>query len=273
VRDSAKSSDLRPLLNPEKNPPEVRKEIVEALGKRQKDSVAQKSMQDALKDPLPNIRVLALKAIPVTGIELPQLLGTLVDDKDEAVRIENANTLAVLHDEDSKQVVLEAFTKNLQGKTLDAYIRALGQRSSGIRDMKALAIVMPLLDRPDAGDSSIREALVLLTINGMGSERAALRRSWSVAKWKGWYANLFKREALQKEALDTLNDCDRQRHAEKSEYKRLMEVTDVGLAKLEQCKAMCQPDDPEDEGFFDTKLKTFTEMRYLFQKSQPLDLH
>ncbi|MFH0939021.1 MAG: hypothetical protein V1899_07055 [Planctomycetota bacterium] len=272
VRDSAKSSALRPLLNPEKNPPEVRREIVAALGKRSKDIVVQKSMQDALRDPLADIRILALKAIPVTGMLVTQLLGNLVDDPDETVRIENANTLAVLSDEDSRQVVIEAFTKNLQGKTLEAYVRALGRRSSGTRDMKALAMIMPLLERANVENSSILEALVLLTLNGQGAKRSELRRGWSVAKWKSWYANLIQREKLTKVALDQLYDCDKQRHADKREYKRLMDLTDQGLEKLTQCKAMCQPDDPEDEKFFDTKLKSFTEMRYLFQKSQPLDL-
>jgi HEAT repeat protein len=268
VRDSAKSTDLAPLVS---DPSDiVRKTIVEALSTRKADPVVQKAIRIALADKVADIRLAAVKAIPITGIDIPEMLGVLVTDTDERVRIANAQTLEQLTDESTKLVVIEAFKQNLKGPTLEAYVKALGRRSSGIRDMKALAIVMPLLDDPKNSDETIHAALVLLTLNGQGADRATTRRGWSTQKWQQWYKTLVKRDERKTKALAQIDDC-RKKGEDKSKYAQLMKITDAALEDLDKCSSMCDPDDPEDKPYFEGELKRATELRYLFQKSQALE--
>ena len=272
VRDSAKSADLFPLLDdPADN---VRREIVEALSKRGGDGYAAKGITKALKDKIPEIRLLAVKAVPVTSISpidtMVEVLGALVTDSSEEVQLANAETLAQLSDEESRKVILEAFGKSLKGRTLEAYITALGRRSYG-KDLKAVGIVVPFLNKPTL-ENSVREALMLLTLNNQPG-RDAQRRAWTAQKWKDWYAKIMERESKKDAALAKLQEIDQQKQGDKGEYARLMKETDVQLKVLEKCEEMCDPDDPEDKAYFDDKLHKYTEMRYLFQKSQTLDLH
>ncbi|MCY3023633.1 MAG: hypothetical protein NTW87_32030, partial [Planctomycetota bacterium] len=254
VRDEAESRDLLPLVSDPSA--DVRREIVDALGKRRGDGIAAKGVTIALKDKVPDIRVLALKAIPCTGLDGPATqLAALVGDPEESVRIANAETLSVLIDDASKKVVLEAFKNNLEGKTLEAYIRALGRRSAGAaKDLKSIGMVMDILESNPGAVASIREALVYLTSAGQGSEREAQRRQWEADKWKAWYANITKREKIRAEALATIKDIAGQKDADRSLFAGLYEGTKQAILILEKAKEMCKPDDFEDEDGLDGDL-------------------
>ena len=84
----------------------------------------------------------AVKGVTITGFPGPmQALKELTTDSDENVRVECANTLGKLSDPDSAKLVLESFKNPMSGKTMDAFVGALANRTNG-KDLKAIAIVM-----------------------------------------------------------------------------------------------------------------------------------
>jgi HEAT repeat protein len=268
VRDGAKSDDLVPLVGDPSD--DVRREIVDALGKRKGDSKAAEGVTRALSDKLPEIRAMAVKAIPTTTLHGPVTqLSKLVTDSDENVRVANAETLAQLRDYESLVVILDAFKQNLEGKTLTAYIKALGKRSSG-KDLKSCKILIDLLDGNPGAEKSLREALVAVTLNNQPS-REATRKSWSAARWKEWFANITKREKIKEEALGKLQAADLRKQEDKKFYAELAKMTNEGLEMLDQCKEMSRADDPEDMDLFDQKIKKYSANKYLFFKGQSID--
>ncbi len=272
VRDSAKSDDLIPLLDDKSV--EVRTKIVEALSTRKMETAASKGITKALNDTAPEIRALAVAAIPTTGISGPvdQLLKLVTDDS-EAVRVANADTLGKLRDPPSFAVLLQAFKNELQGKTMEAYVLALGKRCYGKeKDLNAIGIVMPLFDSHAASEDSLRKAMVLLTRVDQGAKREAERGGWSKDRWKKWWANIHARDKLAQDAYKLLQDADEQKQGSKKLYPKLLEMTVSGLDKLEKCRDMCAPDDPEDAPFFEKKMQKYTVNRELFFKHQELDM-
>lgn len=263
IRDEAKSAELVPLVT--HNSDSVRKEIVAALAKRNADTKAAEGITRALQDKLPEIRIMAVTAVPVTGISgSPDQLSALVKDPEESVRIATAGALAQLRDADSFNVILKAFKEDLQGKSLDAFIAALGKRSSG-KDMKNIGMVMGLLDTNPAAENSIREALVLLTRAG-GTNRDAQRRRWDTATWKKWYANINEREQLHDSAREKLNGAAKRKDEGMAVFKECYKITKEGLEALEKCKAMCLPDDPEDEEVFEREMLKASRQQDFFLK-------
>jgi HEAT repeat protein len=270
VRDETSSAQLLPLVS---NPmADVRRAIVETLGKRAGDEKAKQGVSLALKDKTPDIRVLAVKAIPRTGLlgSMDQL-AALVKDGDESVRVANAETLAELRDQDSKKVLLEAFQNNLQGKTLDAYITALGKRSYG-KVLSEIGMVMKLLDANPGAEASIREALVLLTMNGM-PDRKAQRASWDAARWKEWYAQFTGRE---KQKEDAVAECEKikvkGKQLDRQTFTALKDALDKQLDILESCKEKCKPDDAEDAASYDALIKGYTVVKDFLIKSASFDM-
>lgn len=270
VRDETPSAQLLPLVS---NPvADVRRAIVETLGKRVGDEKAKQGISLALKDKAPDIRVLAVKAIPRTGLSgSMDQLAVLVKDGDESVRVANAETLAELRDQDSKKVLLEAFQNSLQGKTLDAYITALGKRSYG-KVLSEIGMVMKLLDANPGAEASVREALVLLTMNGM-PERKALRASWDAARWKAWYAQLTERE---KQKEDAVAECEKikvkGKQMDRQTFTALKDDLDKQLDILESCKKTCKPDDMEDVASYDALIKSYTVVKDFLIKSASFDM-
>lgn len=265
IRDEAPSGDLLPLLSDPMD--DVRREIVEALGKRAGDEKAKQGITIALKDKVPAIRVLAVKAVPQTGLAgSMQELAALVRDEVEEVRIANAETLAQLRDPDSKKALLEAFKNDLQGKTLEAYITALGQRSSG-KVLSEIAMVVQLLDANPAAEKSIVEALVLLSYNNIPG-RDTQRRAWDAAKWKAWWAKTTEREKLKGQAVAEIEKIKAEsKKMERSEFHALKDALDQQLDVLEQCKTHCRPDDLEDIPTLDAMIKNYTIVKSLLIKS------
>ena len=270
VRDNAKSAELLPLI--EHPSDDVRREITGALGNRRNDPKATEGITRALKDKLPEIRLLAVKAIPVTGISgSVGQLAELVNDPDENVRLANADTLGQLGDSDSSRIVIEAFKNNLQGKTMEAYIRALGRRSHG-KDLNAIGILMPLLDKYPASAGSICDALVCLTRADRGPQRDAERRGWKVEKWKSWHVNISAREKLRADAVEKLNALKKHRDDDKKTFQKLKDATGEQMQRLEKCREMCMPDDPEDGDALDKQLLHYSVLKEHFMKNASLDL-
>jgi len=272
VRDSAKSEDLLPQLD---NPSaDVRRKIVEALSTRKMETAAGKGITKALRDANAEIRALAVAAVPVTGLSGPvDQLAPLVSDENEAVRCANAETLGKLRDPASFTILLQAFKNDMQGKTMEKYVLALGQRCYGReKDVKSIGIVMPLFDSHVSAENSIREAMVLLTRADQGAKRESERRQWTKDRWKKWWENIQAREKLKEEAFKELQDADSQKQGSKKLYPKLLTQTVSGLDKLEKCKDMSLKDDPEDVKYFDDKIQKYTVNRELFFKHQELDL-
>lgn len=277
VRDETPSRQLLQLFLSSLNDShplndDVRREVVEALGKRANDDQARLGITTALKDRLPEIRLLALKAVPCTGISgSVHQLEALVKDSEENVRIAAAETLAEMRDADSKTVLLQAFKNALEGKTLEAYITALGKRSSG-KVLSEIAIVMPLLDSNAAAENSIREALVLLTRNNI-PERETQRRAWGAARWKAWWSKITEREKMKDAAVAEIEkikqDGNRQ---DRSTFPQLKDALDKQLDVLEQCKEKCKPDDLEDLSTFETLLKNYTIVKDFLIKGASFNL-
>ncbi|MGD0091242.1 MAG: HEAT repeat domain-containing protein [Planctomycetota bacterium] len=269
VRDAAPSSQLLPLVSHPME--EVRREIIAALGKRRGDEQARKGITAALDDKLPELRILALKSVPCTGLSgSMEKLDALVKDSDENVRLATAETLGQLGDQDSKTVLLKAFKNGLQGKTLEAFVAALGKRSSG-KSLPEVAIVMPLLDSNPAAENSIHEALVLLTMNG-NPERATQRRSWDAARWKAWWAKITEREKMKDEAVAQIEKIKAQgKQQDRLTYPQLKDALEKQLDVLELCKEKCKPDDTEDISGFDTMLTNYTKVKDFFIKGASYD--
>lgn len=269
IRTETKSELLLPLVKHPRD--DVRKEIVEALGGRTGDSKAAEGITTALSDKVAEIRVLAVKAIPNTGIKgSASQLSALVTDPDEAVRIANAETLGVLRDPESKAVILGAFQKGIEGKTQEAYITALGKRVGG-KDLASIGMVIGLLDANPAAENAIKQALILLSLNGQ-ERRRAQRANWSADDWKKWYAKIKERETTRADAIKKLEAVRAQMNSDRSTWAALSKQAELSLDVLEKCKEMCKPDDAEDIPLLDAEMKKYTTVKEYFFKGASIDM-
>jgi HEAT repeat protein len=270
VRDTAPSAALLPLLADPNAA--VRKAIVEALGRRHGDAQASEGITKALADTTPELRILALKSIPVCGVSgsTSQLLAVL-SDPIEDVRVACAQTLGALHDDDSRKTLLEAFGTNPSGETMAALLEALRKRSGQTKDIGAIGIVMALLEK-DGATPGVVEALAALTNAGQGAQRDAERKQWSAERWKAWWANIAAREKVKTEAMDKLTKADARKQEDKKIYPTLLQMTIEGLDLLEKCKEMSKNDDKEDIAWFDKTQSKYSMNRELFFKHQSIDI-
>ena len=273
VRDKADSAELLALVSDPSD--DVRREIVLALGQRKADPKARLAIGTALRDSVPDIRLAAVRAVPTTGLTPPYTsLAERVKDPEEEIRIASAETLAQMSDDESRQIVVEAFKEDLQGKTLEAYIKTLGRRSSG-KDLKAIALAMHLLDTNPQAQNSICQALIYLT-RAARPEREQQRKSWTVEKWRAWYANLTAREKIKDAALAAIEgSMQRARETEDkgNVYRVQYKVVKKSFESLDKCKELCQPDDPEDVRALEDLQAKYQVVKELFFKSQSLDLN
>ncbi|HYF47848.1 MAG TPA: HEAT repeat domain-containing protein [Planctomycetota bacterium] len=270
VRDDAKSEELLRLINDPST--EVRREIVEALGKRKSDGKATEGITIALKDKDAAIRTLAVKAVPTTNVTNGQVnvLAPLVTDPDEGVRIATAETLSALRDQDSYKLILGAFKNGFEGKTLDAYTKALGKRSYG-KDLKACEILIGLLNSNPAGEKTIREALVLVTVNGVNG-RENQRRGWSVEKWKQWFATISEREKMREKANAAIKELKKHINADRNTFPGLFKKVETEMNALEKASEMSKPDDAEDVKLIDNELKDASTLKEYFMKGSSFDM-
>jgi HEAT repeat protein len=270
IRDSAPSEKLLPLVN---DPSEdVRREIVDALGKRKNDSVAAQGITRALGDAQADIRILAVKAVPTTGISGAMAqLEPLSKDASAEVRVATAETLAKMRDAESYAVLLSVFKNNLEGATLDAYVKALGARASG-KDMKNIGMVIGLLDSNAGSEASLCEALVLLSNNGAGAARDRVRKAWSAAQWKAWYAKINERERMRADANAKIKEAQTHRNADRDTFTKIKQMIEVAMEELEKAQAMCEPDDSEDAKAFDKELKQASVAKDYFIKGASFNL-
>lgn len=268
IRDRADAAVLVPLVG-EPNPPEVRKQIVEALGKRKSSSKAAEGIALALKDKLPEIRLLAVKAVPLTGLPGTEMgkLDALVNDADEAVSIANAETLGALRDSVSEKVVLQAFKHDLQGPRLEAYVQALGKRSSR-KNLEHIGIVMRLLEsKPDTAGAVCR-AMVKLTLVDGGSTRERERQGWDAERWKKWHANILEREKIRGQAHRSIAEAATHRDADRGLFPKFMKQSAEAVEALEQCIKMSKPDDVEDVAQLEAEMsKASTQQDYFLKHS------
>ncbi len=270
VRDSAKSEVLAGLVNDPSD--DVRHEVVLALAKRSNDTAACGGLIRAFKDKLPEIRAAAVKGIPTTGMSgSVQSLTELITDTDENVRVETANTLGELRDADSAKMVLEAFKNPMAGKTMNAFITALGKRTHG-KDLKACEIVMNILERNPGAEASVKEAMALLTQSTYGGARINVRRGWEISKWKAWWNNINEREKMRKGAAEKLEALRKHKDDNHLTFPGLMRETEAQLDILEKCTEMCKPDDPEDEPGFEDQKHTGTFLKEHFMKNASIDM-
>jgi HEAT repeat protein len=270
VRDSAKSEVLAGLVSDPSD--DVRREVVAALAKRSNDKQASMGLIHAIKDKLPEVRASAVKGLPITGMTgSPQQLAELVTDSDETVRVETANTLAELRDPESAKIVLEAFKNPMSGKTMSAFVTALGKVTSG-KDLKACAIVMGILDRNPGAEASVKEAMALLTQSNAGSSRISERRQWPIDKWKEWWANISEREKLRKNALEKLEALKKHKDDDHSTFPQLMRDVEAQIDTLEKCTDMCTPNDPEDVPLLRDQQHQYTFLKEHFMKNASINM-
>ena len=270
VRDSAKSEVLAGLVSDPSD--DVRREVVAALAKRSNDKQASMGLIHALKDKLPEVRASAVKGLPITGMTgSPTQLTELVTDPDETVRVETANTLAELRDPESAKIVLEAFRNTMSGKTMSAFVTALGKVTTG-KDLKACAIVMGILDRNPGAEASVKEAMALLTQSTQGSSRINERRQWPIEKWKEWWANISEREKLRKNALEKLEALKKHKDDDHTTFPQLMRDVETQIDTLEKCTDMCTPNDPEDIPLLRDQQHQYTFLKEHFMKNASLNM-
>jgi len=270
IRDTAPSKDIIALVGDPSA--DVRREIVEALGKRKSDAIATQGITKALHDSEAAIRLLAVNAVPTTGISGPMLqLGDLSKDAAEEVRVASGDVLGKLRDGDSYTALLDAFKNNLSGKTLDAYVRALGARARG-KDMKNIGMAIGLLDSSPGSEGSIREALVLLCNNGVGPSRDKIRKAWTTAQWKAWYARINERETLRAEAAAKIKEAKAASNADRTTFVKWKNVVEKAMDQYEKAQNMCQPDDAEDAKSFDVEIKQASVTKDYFIKGASFDL-
>jgi len=270
IRDTAPSKDIVALVGDPSA--DVRREIVEALGKRKGDSIAAQGITKALRDSDAAIRVLAINAVPTTGISGPMSqLGDLSKDESEEVRVASGDVLGKLRDGDSYAVLLEAFKNNLSGKSLDAYVKALGARARG-KEMKNIGMAIGLLDSSPGSEASIREALVLLCNNGVGPSRDKIRKAWTTAQWKQWYAKFNERERLRAEAGVIVKEAQSNRNADRKTFVKWKNEIEKAMDMYEKAQNMCQPDDAEDAKSFDVEIKQASVAKDYFIKGASFDL-
>lgn len=270
IRDTAPSKDIVALVGD--SSVDVRREIVEALGKRKGDAIAAQGITKALRDSEASIRLLAVNAVPITGVSGPiSQLGDLSKDASEDVRVASGDVLGKLRDGDSYTVLLDAFKNNLSGKALDAYVKALGARARG-KDMKNIGMAIGLLDSSPGSEASIREALVLLCNNGVGPSRDKIRKAWTTAQWKAWYAKINERETLRAEAAAKIKEAQAARNADRTTFVKWKNVVEKAMDQYEKAQNMCQPDDAEDAKSFDVEIKQASVTKDYFIKGASFDL-
>ena len=269
VRDSAKSEVLAGLVGDPSD--DVRREVVAALAKRSNDAAACTGLIRAFKDKLPEIRAAAVKGIPTTGMSGSVMsLAELITDTDENVRVETGNTLGELRDPDSAKMVLEAFKNPMSGKTMSAFVTALGKRTSG-KDLKACAIVMGILERNPSAEASVKEAMALLTQSTYGGARVNARRAWDIEKWKAWWTNISQREKMRKDAAEKLEALRKHKDDDHSTFPGLMRQVEAQLDILEKCTEMCKPDDPEDIPLLEDQQHQSTFLKEHFMKNASIN--
>jgi len=264
IRDQAKSEDILPLVGPEQ-PEDVRREIIEALGKRRDDPKAQQGITIALSDPKPEMRILALKAVPITGVSDMKKLGELIKDPEESVRLANAEILSVLRDGESQKIVLEAFKNDLPGKTMDAYIGALAKRVNR-KDLPSINMIVGLFDTNPAAQGSLCKALVQLTLADGGKQREQERTAWGMDKWKVWHARITEREQLRTQAKGVIATVAKQRDASRTLFPKFYEQTKAAVESLEKCIELCKPDDVEDIKTLEAELLSASRQKDYFFK-------
>lgn len=269
IRDEAKSPELLPALD---DPNEaVRMEIVAALGRRKADYKAAEGMAKALKDSSVEIRKLAVKSIPTTGVAKPDVILPLLTDGDESVRIAAAETLGELRDPEGHKALLQGFATNPEGKTLDALIASLTKHGT-TKDIPSIAVIMEQLNKHPDSFKSMSEALVRLTNAQQGPKRDAERREWTIERWKKWWANLSAREKMKEEAVAMLNKAYSRRDENKKAYAELHTITVEGLKLIEKCIEMSKADDAEDIKEFERMQFEYQKQKELFFKHQELQL-
>jgi hypothetical protein len=277
VRDKALTSQLTPLLA--NQPDAVRLVIVQALAARVGDSDATKGIVIALADATPAIRVEAVKALPPMRPLPTELarLEPLIADANEDVSLATAKCIEDLRDDVSWKLLLGAFQKNLDGKRLEAYLKALGVRGAARyipgkpRDLMVTAIPIALLETKPQAKDQVVEALVLLTRHHQYPQRATERREWSIEKWKTWQANGLKRHQAAQTAIDTLEDARRKQGMEfQSEFPQLYKSCEAALKTLEDCREqMCQ-EDPEEASAYESLEMEYSKLKFHFFKDQHL---
>jgi len=267
IRNDAKSEDLLPLVT---NPSDaVRHEIVAVLGKRH-DPKAAEGISQALKDASPEIRKLAVKSVPVSGVAGPlnQILP-LISDADEGVSIACAETLGEMRDENSKKVLLEAFAANPSGATMESLVKALGKRASG-KDLAAIGVVIEQMNKHAEAFKGVSEALTMLTNSQHDLKRETERRKWTAEKWNAWWTNITSREKMREEAA-SLVDKAKARSKDTKSFPELTKMLHQAVDLMEKCIEMSKANDPEDVSAMETTQNEYGKIMYQFTKFQVTD--
>lgn len=276
VRDEAKTPALlKQLSNPSS---QVRLEIVRALSLRKSDDSAAGGIVRALSDGSPDVRCAAVTAFPTMRIKASEAtkLAPLVTDEDEKVRLATGKTLGKLTDETSWKVLFGAFQKQMDGKTLEAFLKSVGIRGytknkDGRRSLVVTRMVVDLFDKHSESSEVISKTLAELTALSRYPHRMVERPKWSASAWKEWQKNAEEREVLIAEAVKKLETAQKKQSIEyRDEFGRLLEETDAALALLEKAKGMCR-EDGEDEAYCEDLEAFYSKMRYNFQKHKALD--
>jgi HEAT repeat protein len=272
ICDQAKSEIIAKAVTNEA--PEVRKEVVKALSVRKTDSAATGGLLQAIKDKLPEIRAAAVAGFPTTGLAEKSVvnLAPLVTDSDESVRVATADTLGKLKDTESQKLVIEAFKNEMHGSTQQAFVRALGLRCPNKKtqlqeSLKAIKIVMDVLQANPDSAKNVCEALALLTQADAGMSRVNERRGWDVDRWKKWYGNITERESMRADTMAKLEELRKKKDDDHATFGRLFKETEVQLDRLQKCSDMCSPNDPEDAPAINSDLQHFMILKEHFGKN------
>jgi len=277
VRDEAETAKLlQQLANPAA---EVRLEIAKALALRKGDRDAGQGIVRALADASAAVRAEAVRALPAMKIDAAEYakLEPLIVDGSEEVRVATAHTLMALSDEASWKLLLGAFEKDLQGKTLEAFLMAIAKRGptrsqDGRRNLQVTRILVDQFAKRGESTQAIANALAELTAVSRQPHRFPQRQKWDGAKWKAWQENAEKREALIQEAMGKLKEAHKKQDMQyRDEYGRLLKLVDEALETLEKAKVL-SGEDQEDEIYCDEMAARYTKLRYHFQKDQPLNV-
>jgi HEAT repeat protein len=253
--------------------PDVRKEVVKALSVRKSDIAAALGLLRAIKDKLPEIRAAAVAGLPTTGMTgSARQLAPLMTDENEAVRVATADTLGKLKDDESQKMVIEAFKNEMQGATQQAFVKALGLRCPNKathlqESLKAIKIVMDVLEANPNSAQNVIEALALLTAANGGGARINERRGWSLDKWKKWYANITEREQIRSDVMIKLEELRKKKDDDHGTFGRLFKETDTQLERLQKCIDMCAPNDPEDAPPMNGDMQHFMILKEHFGKN------
>jgi HEAT repeat protein len=277
VREQAPTSQLVPLL--QNQPENVRLEIARALASRKTDSDATKAIVRCLGDAAPAIRIEAMQALPEMR-PLPEELAKLeplISDPVEDVSLAAAKCIANLRDDTTWKLLLDAFKKDLDGKRLEACLKALGVRGAGRyvygkpRDLRITAVPIALFDAKPQAKDLIIETLAQLTQHGRYPQRVNERRGWDVEHWKTWQANGLKRQQIAQAALDKLEDAkNKQDMKYQSQFPQLYKNCEDALATLEKCREEMCGEDPEEATAYETEEMDYSKLKFHFFKDQHL---